>query len=57
MVDFQHTSKTMMIDLSRDRFSRPPGSSSGGAQADPDASEDDSDDDDGAPTAQRGRYV
>jgi hypothetical protein len=41
--------KTMMTNLSRDHFSRPPGSSSRGAQADPDATEDDSDDD--APAA------
>ena len=49
--------KTMMMELSRDRFSRPPGNCKRGAQADSDATEDDSDDDDdGAPTAQRGRY-
>uniref|UniRef100_A0A2N9HPA5 Uncharacterized protein n=1 Tax=Fagus sylvatica TaxID=28930 RepID=A0A2N9HPA5_FAGSY len=49
--------KTMMMDLSRDRFSRPPGSSSRGAQADPDATKTDNDDDSGAPATQRGRYV
>uniref|UniRef100_A0A2N9GUC3 Aminotransferase-like plant mobile domain-containing protein n=1 Tax=Fagus sylvatica TaxID=28930 RepID=A0A2N9GUC3_FAGSY len=37
--------KTMMTDLSRDHFSRPPGSSSRGAQADLEATEFDSDED------------
>jgi hypothetical protein len=48
--------KTMMTKLSRDRFSRPPGSSSRGAQADPEAIESDSDEDGGAPATQRGRH-
>jgi hypothetical protein len=47
--------KTMMTDLSRDRFSRPLGSSSRGGQADPKATESDSDVDGGAPAVQRGR--
>ncbi len=40
--------KIMMVDLSWDRFSRPPGSSSRGAQADLEATEFDSDEDGGA---------
>ncbi len=40
--------KTMMIDMSQDRFSRPPGSSSRGAQADLEVAESDSDEDGGA---------
>uniref|UniRef100_A0A2N9G550 Aminotransferase-like plant mobile domain-containing protein n=1 Tax=Fagus sylvatica TaxID=28930 RepID=A0A2N9G550_FAGSY len=48
--------KTMMTKLSRDCFSRPPGSSSRGAQADPEAIESDSDEDGGAPATQRGRH-
>jgi hypothetical protein len=47
--------KTMMTDLSLDHFSRPLGSSSRGAQADPEAIESDNDEDGGAPAAQRGR--
>ena len=49
--------KTMMTDLSRDRFSRPLGSSSRGVQVDPDATDLEDDDDDDAPAAQRGRHV
>jgi hypothetical protein len=48
--------KTMMTDLSRECFSRPPGSSSRGAQVDLDATETNRDDDDGAPAAQKGIY-
>jgi hypothetical protein len=48
--------KTMMMDLSRDRFSRALRSSSRGAQANPEATESDSDEDDGAPVAQKGRH-
>ena len=48
--------KTMMTDLSRDYFSRLPGSSNEGAQADPEATKSDSDEDGGAPTAQRGKH-
>ncbi len=48
--------KTMMMDLSRDRFSRASRSSSRGAQANPEATESDSDEDDGAPVAQKGRH-
>jgi hypothetical protein len=49
--------KIMMTDLSRDCFSRSPGSSSKGAQADPDATDLGNDGDDDAPTTQRGRHV
>ena len=49
--------KTMMTDLSRDRFSRPLGNSSRGVQVDPDATDLENDDDDDAPAAQRGRHV
>ncbi len=48
--------KTMMTDLSRDCFSRLPGSSSRGAQVDPEATKSDSDEDGGAPAAQRGKH-
>jgi hypothetical protein len=47
--------KTLMTDYFYSRFSRPPGSSSRGAQANPDAI--DPEDDDDAPIAQRERYV
>ena len=48
--------KTMMTDLSRDYFSRLPGSSNKGAQADLEATKSDSDEDGGASTAQRGKH-
>jgi hypothetical protein len=46
--------KTMMTNYSLFHFSRPPGSSSRGAQADPDDTDFVDDDDDDEPTFQRG---
>jgi hypothetical protein len=47
--------KTMMTEYFRDRFSRPPSSSSRGTQVDPEANDYDDDDDD-EPSFKRGRY-
>ncbi len=47
----------MMTDLSRDCFSRPPGNSNRGAQADPNATDLEDDGDDDAHVAQKGRHV
>jgi hypothetical protein len=55
MIQLCGNMKTMMTDYSRSYFSRPPGSSSRGAQADLKAI--DPEDDDDAPAAQRGRYA
>ena len=56
MIQLCGNMKTMMTNYSRFHFSRPPVSSSRGAQADPDDIDfdDDDDDDDGEPTFQRG---
>lgn len=47
--------KTMMTEYFRDRFLRPPGSSSRGTQVDSEANDYDDDDDD-EPSFKRGRY-